>query len=83
VPRSEPSVSGRIGHTNTLDGIRAGWYNVAVTIPEAARQLGLAEATLRLQVRLGKLHAVKRGRDYWVEPKEVARYAAEHRRVKA
>jgi excisionase family DNA binding protein len=51
-----------------------------MTIPEAARQLGLAEATLRLQVKLGKLRAVKRGRDYWLEPTEVARYAVENRK---
>ena len=53
-----------------------------MTIPEAARALNLAPATLRLQVKLGKLHAVKHGRDYWIAPAEVERYRVENRRAK-
>lgn len=51
-----------------------------MTIPEAAKALGLQASTLRLQIKLGRLAAVKRGRDYWVTPAEVERYALEHRR---
>ena len=35
--------------------------------------------TLRQQIGHGKLKATKRGRDWWVTPAEVKRYAAEHR----
>lgn len=47
---------------------------------EAAELLGLAPGTLRLQIANGKLRAVKRGRDWWIVPKEVERYRQEHRR---
>jgi excisionase family DNA binding protein len=51
-----------------------------MTLPEAARALGLSESTLRNQIRKGKLHARKVGRDWTVTPREVERYAKEHRR---
>jgi excisionase family DNA binding protein len=51
-------------------------YRCAVTIKEAAERLGVHPRTLQVQVRRGKLHAVKHGRDYWVEPREVERYRA-------
>jgi hypothetical protein len=40
----------------------------------------LKEATLRQQIAAGKLHATKRGRDHWVQPREVERYRLEHKR---
>lgn len=52
-----------------------------MTIAEAAIALGLAPATLRLQARKGILRATKRGRDWWVEPRDVERYRVEHRRT--
>lgn len=51
-----------------------------VTLKEAAERLKLAPSTLRVQILKGKLKATKRGRDWWVTPKEVARYQAEHKR---
>jgi excisionase family DNA binding protein len=53
------------------------------SLPEAAKILGLAPATLRQQIRNGKLKARKRGRDWYLTPEEVARYAAENRRPAA
>jgi excisionase family DNA binding protein len=51
-----------------------------VTIREAAALLGVTAATLRQQIANGKLRASKRGRDWWVTSREVARYARENRR---
>lgn len=48
-----------------------------MTIDEAAAALGLSAVTLRGQIANGKLHAVKRGRDWWVTPGEVERYRAQ------
>jgi excisionase family DNA binding protein len=54
-----------------------------MTLKEAATQLGLDPATLRQAIARGSLKARKLGRDWIVEPQEVERYRAEHRRVKA
>lgn len=51
-----------------------------MTLTEAASLLGRDPATLRQQIAKGKLRAEKRGRDWWVTPKEVERYARENRR---
>ena len=51
-----------------------------MTLTEAAAVLGVSTANLRQQIAKGKLKAVKRGRDWWVTPKEVERYARENRR---
>ena len=51
-----------------------------MTLKEAASLLGLSPTTLRIQVLKGKLKATKRGRDWWVTPKEVQRYSQEHKR---
>lgn len=51
------------------------------TLPEAAKMLGLAPATLRAQARLGRLRAVKVGREWLVNPAEIERYRQEHRRA--
>ena len=45
-----------------------------MTLQEAAATLGLSPVTLRVQIRNGKLRAVKRGRDWHVTPGEVERY---------
>lgn len=45
-----------------------------MTINEAAEVLGLAPATLRLQVKLGKLKAHRMGGRLYVTDTEVARY---------
>jgi excisionase family DNA binding protein len=48
-----------------------------MTLPEAAALLGVTAATLRSQIRNGRLTATKRGRDLWVTPREVERYRRE------
>ena len=53
---------------------------MARTLTDAARVLGLAPVTLRLQIRNGKLTATKVGRDWIVTDREIARYAREHRK---
>lgn len=52
-----------------------------MTLPAAAAILGVTAATLRQQIANGKLRATKRGRDWWVTPREVARYQRESRRA--
>jgi excisionase family DNA binding protein len=54
----------------------------AYTLADAARRLGLKPATLRQQIRNGKLIAYKFGRDWIVDDHEVERYALEHRRAR-
>jgi excisionase family DNA binding protein len=51
-----------------------------MTLIEAAAILGVTPDTLRQQIAKGKLQATKRGRDHWVTPREVERYAKEHKR---
>ena len=46
-----------------------------MTIPEAAKALGLAESTLRHQIKNRKLHAYRMGGRWYVADIEVARYA--------
>lgn len=48
-----------------------------MTLPEAAVLLGVSPTTLRVQVRNGRLRAVKKGRDWHVTPAEVERYRRE------
>ena len=52
----------------------------SMTVNEAAKLLGLHPGTLRIQILRGKLKATKRGRDWWILPKEVKRYQQEHKR---
>jgi predicted site-specific integrase-resolvase len=54
-----------------------------MSLPEAAKALGLDPSTLRHQIRLGRLEARKVSRDWYVTDEEVARYRREHRREKA
>jgi excisionase family DNA binding protein len=48
-----------------------------LTLNEAAVQLGLSPSTLRVQIRNGKLRAVKRGRDWTISEREAERYRNE------
>lgn len=48
-----------------------------LTISEAAQQLGLAPATLRVQIRKGRLEAAKIGPIYVVQRSELERYRRE------
>jgi excisionase family DNA binding protein len=48
-----------------------------MTVNQAAARLGVAASTLRVQIRKGKLRAVKRGRDHWITDAEVERYRRE------
>lgn len=49
----------------------------ALTLEQAAASLGVADSTLRVQIRNGKLRATKVGRDWTVTPREVERYRRE------
>ena len=51
-----------------------------MTLIQAAELLGLSPSTLRVQIRKGKLHAEKIGRDWHVSPEEVRRYGKENKR---
>jgi len=48
----------------------------SLTLPEAASILGLSPATLRSQIRYGRLRARKLGRDWIVSRSEIERYRA-------
>ena len=50
-----------------------------MTIPEAAKSLGLAPSTLRHQIANKKLRARRMGRNWYVTPEEVERYRKVHR----
>ena len=52
-----------------------------VSLADAAKDLGVAQSTLRHQIKNRKLAASKIGRGWFVQPHEVERYAREHRRV--
>lgn len=54
-----------------------------MTLIEAAAKLGTSPDNLRGAIKRGALKAVKHGRDWWVAPAEVERYARENRRAKA
>jgi excisionase family DNA binding protein len=45
-----------------------------MTLREAADRLGITPDALRLAISRGAFRAVKHGRDWWVEPREVERY---------
>ena len=51
-----------------------------MTLTEAAARLGTTPDNLRGAIKRGALKAVKHGRDWWLEPKEVERYRRENRR---
>ena len=50
-----------------------------MTLVEAGEHLGVSPQTLRKQVHLGQLHAVKRGRDWMTTAAAVETYRAEHK----
>ena len=52
-----------------------------LTLAEAATSLGLSAATLRWQIRNGKLRAKKVGPVWTVSEREVERYRRESRRI--
>lgn len=52
-----------------------------ITLKEAAAQLGTSPDNLRARIARGTLKARKMGRDWFVEQREVDRYAAQNRRA--
>jgi len=48
-----------------------------ITLAQAGASLGVSPATLRSQVRNGRLHATLVGKTWVVTPREVERYRAE------
>lgn len=53
-----------------------------LSLPDAARSLGMAASTLRHQIRNGKMTARKVSRDWYVLPAEVERYRRENRSIR-
>jgi len=51
---------------------------MALTLSEAAEELGLSATTLRHQVQAGRLRARLVGKTYVVTPGELDRYRREH-----
>ncbi|WP_428567064.1 MAG: helix-turn-helix domain-containing protein [Solidesulfovibrio sp. DCME] len=49
-----------------------------LTTREAAEALGVTMSNLRIQIAAGRLKAMKRGRDWFIEPEELDRYRHEH-----
>jgi excisionase family DNA binding protein len=52
--------------------------DMLLTLRQAAERLGISPATLRAQVRNGRLHAIKPGHDWLVEEEEIERYRREN-----
>ena len=50
-----------------------------MTTAEAANRLGIKPRSVVWLIKAGHIVAAKRGRDYWIEDAEVARYAVERR----
>lgn len=50
-----------------------------MTLPEAAKALGLAPSTLRHQIKNGKLAARKVSRDWYITAEEVERYRQQNK----
>jgi excisionase family DNA binding protein len=48
-----------------------------MTTTEAAERLGITSATIRQRIAAGTLRAERRGRDWWITPREVERYRRE------
>ena len=57
--------------------LHADVYVSFVTVSEAAGRLGISEATIRHQIRNGRMRAHKIGRDWDIQPDELQRYRAE------
>lgn len=51
-----------------------------LSLPEAAKRLGLHESTLRHQIKNGKLAARKVSRDWYLTSEEVERYRLQNQR---
>ncbi len=49
-----------------------------MTVNEAARELGILPATVRIQILRGVIPAHKIGRDWIIAPEAVDRYRADH-----
>jgi excisionase family DNA binding protein len=62
----------------TSDPIIAQEESMLLTLAQAAERLGRSVNTLREQIRRGRLHAQKIGRDWLVEEAEVERYRREN-----
>ena len=50
-----------------------------MTVNQAATILAIQPATVRQAIASGRLKATKRGRDWWLTPSEVERYAAKRK----
>ncbi|MCI0583086.1 MAG: helix-turn-helix domain-containing protein [Chloroflexi bacterium] len=50
-----------------------------MTVNEAAARLDVTPVNVRNAIARGALRATKHGRDWWIDPREVDRYARENR----
>lgn len=57
--------------------------HLVLTLIEAAEELGLSPSTLRHQIKNGKLHARKIGRDWYLIRDEVERYRRDNKKAEA
>lgn len=62
-----------------LRTVSASAYHPAMLTHQAAEALGILPGTIRRQILLGKLRAVRHGRDWWITDAEVERYRRESR----
>jgi len=49
-----------------------------LTVPEAAALLGISPDAVRMAIHRKRLRSTKKGRDHFIEPAEVERYATEN-----
>lgn len=55
----------------------------AMTLADAGEALGVSPSTLRVQIKRGRLAAIKIGKTWVVSPEELARYGGDHLRKPA
>ncbi|KYF76558.1 hypothetical protein BE17_10810 [Sorangium cellulosum] len=51
----------------------------AITVPEAARRLGVGDSAIRQAIKVGRLRAQKDGGTWYVDPDAVAAYRVSNR----
>ena len=53
---------------------------MTLSTADAAKRLGISVRAVQLAIQRGRLHAEKRGRDWWITETEVQRYDRERQR---
>ena len=60
--------------TTTVDPVSRMDVTTAISLPEAARRLGISERGLKLAVQDGRVIGTKVGRNYLVDPASLSNY---------